>query len=362
MAKIYFGLAGEGRGHATRAMTIINELKDEHKIVVYAPADAHDLLHPIFKKTSVKIRKHRGLHLHYTKRNNLNWPKTLWNAFRYTLRFPRLKKSMFKKLSKAKPDLVITDFDPAIARAAQEAGIRYISIDHQHFLTCYDLTSLPLDLQYRAKVMAGGVNLYYTGQYETVVSAFFFPPIKPHLKNVSQIGVLLRKEVLELEPTNRDHIVAYLRKFTYKNVFEALEELDEQIFLYGLGEKDRRGNITFCKTDANNFIAHVASAKCLISTAGNQVVGEALYLGKPVFAMPEKNNYEQEINGHFLQQSNSGISVTMDKVTGEDIRDFLNKLDYYRNNIDREKLSGNKDAIAIINKHLAEVEKNSKGE
>ena len=36
----------------------------------------------------------------------------------------------------AKPDLVITDFEPLLPRAARLEGVPYISIDHQHFHKC----------------------------------------------------------------------------------------------------------------------------------------------------------------------------------------------------------------------------------
>ena len=44
----------------------------------------------------------------------------------------------------------------------------------------------------------------------------------------------------------------------------------------------------------------------VVSTAGNQLVGEALYLGKPVLVMPERVNFEQAINAHYLEQSGAG--------------------------------------------------------
>ena len=37
MATIFYGLSGEGRGHATRARTIVEGLRKRHKVVVFAP-------------------------------------------------------------------------------------------------------------------------------------------------------------------------------------------------------------------------------------------------------------------------------------------------------------------------------------
>lgn len=44
MSKILYGVAGEGRGHAMRARTIVEALRAEHEIVIYAPQCAYEML------------------------------------------------------------------------------------------------------------------------------------------------------------------------------------------------------------------------------------------------------------------------------------------------------------------------------
>jgi len=96
----------------------------------------------------------------------------------------------------------------------------------------------------------------------------------------------------------------------------------------------------------------LAASQALITTAGNQLVGEALFLGKPVLAMPEKGNYEQHINAFYLKQSGLGTTVEMDMLTSERVKFFLNHFDIYQSNINSIRLCGNTTALRIINRYL----------
>jgi len=61
-----------------------------------------------------------------------------------------------------------------------------------------------------------------------------------------------------------------------------------------------------------------------VTTAGNQLIGEAIHLGKPVLAMPEPGNYEQHINAHFVRESGAGMVVDEPQaLTVDALRRFL---------------------------------------
>jgi uncharacterized protein (TIGR00661 family) len=216
-----------------------------------------------------------------------------------------------------------------------------------------DLSSLPRPLQARAWLWAQAVRLFYSGQVETVVSSFFAPPLLKGINHpVTQIGVLLRPEILAAPRACDGHLLVYLRKFASPALFSALRGLGRPVRIYGLGERPSEGLIRFHAIDQRRFLEDLASCEALISTAGNQVVGEALFLGKPVLAMPESNNHEQYINAHFLRQSGAGDWVELESVTVDDLRRFLERLDEFRSHIDVEWLNGNPAALAAIKRHL----------
>ncbi|MCY4404026.1 MAG: teichoic acid biosynthesis protein [Candidatus Poribacteria bacterium] len=357
MATIFYSLSGEGRGHATRVRAVVEQLRQQHRVVIYAPGHAYELLLPVYEGTEVNVRHIPGLAFHYkhcrlTGSRKLDTFKTGMECLHYIAQYTELSRRLQDDIETESPDLVITDFEPALPRVARQVGIPFISLDHQHFLLVSDLRKLPVDLQRHAFFMAQVVRGYYHGQVQTVVSSFYFPPLKPNTQGVSQIGVLLRDEILQATPEHGEHIVVYLRRFGSSEVFRALEACGCEVRIYGLGAQRSIGRLKFREIDMHRFVDDLATSRALISTAGNQLIGEALYLEKPVLAMPEYCNHEQRINGHFLQDSGAGMTVGMEQMTPLYTRYFMKHCEMFRSRIDRQNIHGNTTALNIINQYL----------
>ncbi|MBN2040120.1 MAG: teichoic acid biosynthesis protein [Spirochaetes bacterium] len=352
MKTIFYSMAGEGRGHATRVRGLIEDLKKDNRIILYAPDQAYDLLEPVYNSSDVLVKKIPGLHWAYDKNKKLNYAASVTNALRYIKELPGVVKHLSRDIDHYNPDLIISDFDPALPRAAKQCGRSFISFDHQHFLTAYDLGALPLHLRSKASFMAPAVDLIYTGQEDTIVSSFYFPPLKKGYKNIKQIGVLINKEITEITPEHGDYLTVYLRRFASRSLIKALSGCGYPVKVYGLGKLKNMRNIEFCEIDFFRFIEDLAGAKALMTTAGNQVVGEALYLNKPVLAIPEPGNFEQEINAYFLKDTGAGEMTDMENITTQSLKEFLNLSEVYRKNINSRRVCGNNDAVRIINSHL----------
>lgn len=352
MGTIFYGVTGEGRGHATRAHTMVENLRQEHKVVIYAAAMAYDMLAPLFAGTNVEVFRIPGLLFGYNKKGRIHYGRTARRTLEYLKNLPALIKRMKTAMKQYEPDLVITDFEPGLPRAAHALGIPYISIDHQHFLKVCDLSALPVHLRMHAAFMSQIVDLYYRNQKESVVSSFYAPPLKPKYHNVTRIGVLLKPAVLEAEVSHGDHLVAYLRRVMSPEVEAMLKASGRKVLVYGLGEQPDRGNLSFKPIDPSVFIDDLATSAGLVSTAGNQLVGEAFYLGKPALVMPEAGNHEQEINGWFVHQGGTGLSIPIEAASADHMNTFLNNLEDYRANIDREGICGNTAALAAVRRHM----------
>ena len=149
MAKIFYSMAGEGRGHATRVRAVVEQLRGRHDVVLYAPGDAHSLLAPIYKGTEVEVRQMPCLRFCYTQKR-LNPIATMRDGARYLWRLPKLVEQIRRDVERECPDLAVTDFEPALPRAAKAAGVPFLSLDHQHFLSCCNLDALPASLRMHA--------------------------------------------------------------------------------------------------------------------------------------------------------------------------------------------------------------------
>jgi uncharacterized protein (TIGR00661 family) len=352
MAKIFYGLCGEGRGHATRVHAIVEGLRKDHEVVIHASGAAYSFLQPIYMGTEVDVRHLPGLELHYNSMRRLKYLKTGYHWGLFLSELPDLMAEVAASIDREQPDLAITDLEPIVPRAAERCGLPYLSIDHQHFIVVGDLSELSTEIKLHVAFLTQVLNWFYTGQEETVVSSFYRTKIRPDAGKVRQVGTLLRREVLEATPTEGPHVLAYLRRFGSRHALESLDRCGLPVRVYGLGRQPSRGNLTFCDVDPLSFVDDLASCRALISTAGNQLVGEALYLGKPVLAMPEEGNYEQHINAHYLEESGSGTTVPYELITPSAVRGFLDRLGDFELRWDRRQLVGNADVQAIIEEHL----------
>lgn len=363
MATIFCSMSGEGRGHATRMRSIAERLKDRHRIVLFAPADAFRFLDQIYGSESpnsggpIEVVEIPGLTFHYVNRR-LNLTQTILAGFQYLrTTLGDVTTQLSRRIEDEKPDLIISDFEPALPRAALRCGLPFISMTHQHFLTTYDLSILPWRLKWHAWSMTWAVWAHYTGQSLTMVSSFFTPKLREGFGDVVQLGPMIRPEIRNANVITGDHFVSYLRKNTPESKIELLRNSGLRIKIYGVGQRAAYENITFHEIDPNTFVEDLATCRGVISAAGNQLLGESLYLGKPVFAMPEANHHEQLINSHFLAHMGCGNWVTLETLEARHLHEFVEHCDDYRERIAEicENIDGTDKAVSVIEECLAKL-------
>ncbi|MDB5344116.1 MAG: hypothetical protein JWP89_2493 [Schlesneria sp.] len=355
MARIFYSMAGEGRGHAVRVRTLVEHLRHEHELVLFAPDEAYDFLVKSYgdecSVENVRLLRIPGIKFHYTG-GKLDLFKSIGHGLNYARReLPTLVNAFRRRIEAEQPDLCISDFEPSLPRAARKAGVPLMSIDHQHVLLAYDLKTLPLLLRRYAWWMSWSIRYYYgSGPYQAVTSSFYTPPLKAGFENVQQVGPMLREDLVATVPQQGDFLLSYLRMNTPRRVLETLAACDWDVRVYGLGERPRQGRITFHAIDESRFVNDLASCAALVSAAENQLLGEALYLGKPVFAIPEEMHHEQQINACFLKQMGAGNWCVLEAFALDPLQKFLRQLDIYRANtaVLCGRLNGTPDALAAI--------------
>ena len=60
-------MAGEGRGHAVRVMTLVEHLRPNHELVLFAPGDAYEFLVKTYdtaRMENVRLVRIPGLNFH----------------------------------------------------------------------------------------------------------------------------------------------------------------------------------------------------------------------------------------------------------------------------------------------------------
>lgn len=356
MAHIAISLCGEGRGHATRIATLTERLRDRHDLLIFTSADALEFLSGRFANDEhIRVVGIPGIVFQYTG-GRLDVTRSIATGLDYQARqLGPLVDRMLRELDAFGADLALTDFEPALPRAAARQGIPLVSVDHQHFLLAYDLSSLPWWLQWQAWLMSHAVWMYVTEATDTVVSAFFRPPLKRGWEHVVQVGPLLRGDVARAVPRDDGFVLSYLRRHTPFAALATLADCGLPVRVYGLGEREPVGAVSFHAIDERRFIDDLAGCRCLVSAAGNQLIGEALHLGKPMLLLPERAHAEQLMNSHFLAGMGCGDFTLLEQVTPGHVRRFLDRLDGFRPALEdvAGRIDGTADVVGVIDHRVA---------
>ena len=356
MAHIAISLCGEGRGHATRIATLAERLRERHELLVFTSADALEFLSRRFAGDArIRVVGIPGIVFQYSG-GRLDVTRSIATGLDYQARhLGPLVDLLLGELEAFGADLAVTDFEPALPRAAARQGIPLVSVDHQHFLLAYDLSSLPWWLQWQAWLMSHAVWMYVTEATDTVVSAFFRPPLKRGWEHAVQVGPLLRAEVARAVPQNEGFVLSYLRRHTPFAALATLADCGLPVKVYGLGERDALGSVSFHAIDDRRFVDDLAACRCLVSAAGNQLIGEALHLGKPMLLLPERAHAEQLMNSHFLAGMGCGDFTLLEQVTTAHVRSFIDRLDDFRPRLDAVagRIDGTDDVVGVIERRLA---------
>jgi uncharacterized protein (TIGR00661 family) len=356
MATIFYSMSGEGRGHATRVKAIVEDLRLRHRVVLFAPEQAYSLLEPVFSGTDVEIRRIDGITFRYRRDGRVGYVRSLLGSLKWFSGLGRQLEELRPVFLMERPDLVLTDFDPVLPRAADRMGVPYASIDHQHFLTSFPLEGLPFRLRLRASVMVPFVKAFHWRQKMTIISSFYRPPSHARLpEGVRAVGVLLGEDIRAKVPRDDGFLLAYLRRDPPQTVLDALAGSEREVRIYGPTRSDRVGNLWFRPVDRATFVDDLACCHALVTTAGNQLVGEAIHLGKPVLALPEPGNWEQRINGFHLERMGAGMSVRMESFDRSALSRFLGDIDRFRSIASRQEVCGNEDVSRIVEELLARL-------
>ena len=353
MSVIYYGVTGEGRGHAMRARCIVDHFKQKHQFVLLASGDATPMLREAYQGCdNVEVREVRALRWQHDSQGRVApWRTLFWGKWNQPHFMADARELALELQERA--DLVVSDFEVVTSYAARKAGVKLVTIDHQRFLVACDFRAAPFAMRIRAAIMGKAIGSNYPDGDLTIISSFYLPPFKPRYAHALGVGVLLRDDIQQAKPVVEPHLVVYLRKFCPPNVLEVLKQLPLSVHMYGVGKQSDEGNIFYHEIHAERFAEHLASSTALVTTAGNQLVGEALFLQKPVLAFPEPGNSEQLMNGVLLNQSGMGLALDYQSLTYQKLQDFLTKRDVHVARMDSSKIVGNQTVFKKLSQLLS---------
>jgi uncharacterized protein (TIGR00661 family) len=352
MARIVYGVFGYGRGHATRAAAVLPELCRRHEVQILAGGDAYDQLSPEYPVFRIPTMAY-GYGPDGRTRSFLTLKRNAWRVLEMVLRGPEYQ-AVRSAMLDFRPDVVISDAEPWTHRVARDLGVPRVGFDHFGILV-YCKPRIPFGDRIRSRrdVL---VYRWLMGRPERIIVSSFYHA-KPRWPSVRVIGPLLRDVVLQARPTRGEHLLVYFNKGLYQftpHVEQALRALAQPARIYGTPRRGRDGLLDFRSLSDVPFVEDMAGARAIVSTAGNQLVGEAVYLGKPMLVLPE-HSVEQRLNAAALERRGFGRQVRHQDFSVEVLRDFLAHEETYLRNIRRSVRDGRRQALDALEHFIGEL-------
>ena len=346
---IFYSVCGEGMGHAIRSATILEELTKKHDVYIFSSERAYQYLDSKFDN----VYEIGGFNTVY-ENNTVNNTKTFLKALKTNP--TNLKEGynvLYKKAKEIKPNIMISDFENYSSMVSNLLKIPLISVDNIHMLaeTDYEYPENHKIDMLTAKAVA---RAYILRPVRYIMTSFFYPPLK-HPEKSAIYPPVLRKEILDLEGKEGKHILVYQTSASSINLMEELKEINEEFILYGFNKDEKDKNLTYREFNEDQIYEDMASAKAVIVNGGFTMISEAIHLKKPIYSTPAKKNFEQILNGFYVEKL--GYGEMHDNLNGNNIRGFLNNLDTYKKNLEKLEKSDN---TAILNDIEESIQKYSK--
>ena len=353
--RILYGVVGEGMGHATRSRVVCERLVSQgHQVKIVVSGRAHTFL----SKTFPDVVEIRGLTIRYQD-NRMDRDGTLArNVLAAPGMFAANIGAYFAKVASFEPDAVISDFDSFAYLFGKRHGVPVLSIDNQQIISRCKLGKFAkhgVKVDYQLTKAFVRAKLPACKHY--IVTTFFFPTIRKRCsKDTTLVPPILRRSILDAKKHARmgDHVLVYQTSTSDGSLLSELQRVrDAKFVVYGLRKNAQHGNCTLKEFSEDGFVDDLVTARAVVCNGGLSLLGEAIYLGKPIFSVPVRNQYEQIMNARYLEDLGYGLAV--ERIDASVLGLFLEESAKYASRVARHKQDGNRDLFAALDHELGRI-------
>jgi uncharacterized protein (TIGR00661 family) len=323
--KILYGVVGEGMGHAMRSRVILEHLiLHEHDVEIMASGRAVDFLAKRFEG----VNRIHGLHMIYEE-NRVRPMKTLWsNVTTGAAGLPKNIAAYFELITNFRPEVVISDFESWAYLYGKTHRLPVLSIDNMQVINRCTLPSEVIaghQTEFQLTKAFIKSKLPFCDEY--FITTFFHPEVRK--ERTKLFPPILRPEILDAKRRRGEHLLVYTTGEGNAGFTETLQASGLECRIYGmrrdLAEEVVLGNLRFQPFSEDKFIDDLASARAVIAGGGFTLMGEAVYLRKPMLAIPLARQFEQVLNARYLELEGYGRHAeTLDDP--RTVPDFLNAI------------------------------------
>jgi uncharacterized protein (TIGR00661 family) len=165
--------------------------------------------------------------------------------------------------------------------------------------------------------------------------------------------------VLSARPEEGEHLLVYQTSTSDAALLDRLRATGLECRIYGVRRgiraEERDGNLRFMPFSDERFVDDLRSARGVVANGGFTLLGESVYLRRPLLAVPVRKQFEQVLNARYLQKEGYGIAA--EEATGEVLDQFLERLPDLRRNLASYHQDGNRALFSRLDELLAAVER-----
>lgn len=350
--KILYGVVGEGMGHATRSRVILDALTSKHEVTVVASGRAYDFLSARFSN----VHKIWGATLAYEDNAVHKLKTALQNVKAAVSGVPENVRQYFEIKERFTPECVITDFDSFAYLYALNWMLPVLSIDNMQIINrCRHDPAITEGYEADFQLARGIVKGKVPGCEHYFIATFFHPPLCK--ERTSLHPPILRPEILSARREAGEHLLVYQTSTSSGDLPALLDRTGLPCRIYGLRRDLKEdlveGGLTYRPFSEQGFIDDLRTARAVVANGGFTLMGEAVYLHKPMLSVPVGGQFEQVLNARYLERE--GFGAFAPQITEEALRRFLAKLPAYEAQLSRWHQDGNEELLGALELKLAQI-------
>lgn len=341
--RVLYGVNGEGMGHATRSQVVIDRLLARHDVRVIASGAAFRYL----RDRLPRVKEVFGPTFAMGEGQIRRWETVLQNVRIGRRELPEAVRTWISEVREWQPEVVITDFEPLAGIFARWTRTPFIAVDNINMLDrCRHDREIVGKERDDFMIARAVTRSMVPGAVEYIVTTFYRPPIAR--KGTTLVPPILRPEIAAAHSEPGEHLVVY--SSGEKGKLDALRATGVPCLVYGMRggpDKARRdGNLEFRPSSNEGFVEALRTARGVVAGGGFSLLSEAVYLGKPVLAVPLRGQFEQLMNARYLDRTGYGMFAP--RVTRKALGEFLERLPDYQHALAGYEQAGNAVALRTI--------------
>lgn len=248
----------------------------------------------------------------------------------------------------------MSDFESWSYLFAKSHRLPVLSVDNMQIIDrCSHAPEIVQGLATEMALTKTIVKAKVAGAAHYYITTFFYPPVRK--PDTSLHPPVLRPEILTARPESGEHLLVYQTSTSNQLLPEVLKGCGRECRVYGL-RRDLEGdvvegNLRYRPFSEGTFIDDLRTARGVLATGGFTLMGEAVYLRRPMLVVPVRKQFEQVLNARYLEAEGYGLGV--DDVTAAGLGEFLERLPDFERNLAGYSQQGNAHLLDALERGLA---------